>query len=335
MKKNYSVHDYLTDPTFRQWVEDPSQELDSYWQEWMRRHAGCESKIREARELLVALKFDVHQISDIEKRTIWQSIDAKVDASRPGTSKHRIFDLSFFLKTAAVLAVVVASIFVVDRLTGINNKELAQPVELVKSANAGEKLTVKLQDGSMVRLNSVSRIAYPEQFKTHERRIQLEGEAFFDVSKDTARAFIVDAGIISVKAVGTSFSISNYPGSDSICVSLTQGKVLVSDPERSTLLEAGQMACYNIAHSRLSRYDRLDKELTGWLDDTIVFENADWNEIEARLERWFGVEIINRVEGPAWDYSGEFKGSLDKILKSICYAKNLNYKIENATVTIY
>lgn len=336
MEDIHSVQYYLVNPSFRRWVENPSGDLDHYWQEWMRNHTEAESSMKEAKELLQSLKFDAHRVSDHEKTVLWQKIEEKISSGRRSSeANRRFFDWSFYMKAAAVFAVAIMSIALFVHLAGEKNPIPAPETQIVKSTTAGEKLTVKLQDGSLVKLNSQSRIAYPEQFHVNERRITLEGEAFFDVSKDTARAFVVNAGKLSVKALGTSFSISNYSGADSVCVSLTGGAVSVRHDSQTVLLQAGQMACFNIVKNTLTRYDWLDKELTGWIDDMIIFENADWSEIESRLERWFGVEIINKKPDEPWDYSGEFKGSLDKILKSICYARNLNYTIEKDTITIF
>jgi transmembrane sensor len=336
-----SVEFYLTNPSFRKWVKHPTKELDEYWLKWVEANSDCQVYIKEAKELLFSVHFKNYSINDIDKKTLLDRINHEIHHASQVKILKRDFsiNLSYYLKIAATFLIIIASISLVYQISNTSAKpDISQVNYIIKSTTLGEKLTVKLQDGSLVKLNSGSGISYPEQFNVEERTIELKGEAYFDVAKDPSRAFIVKAGNIYIKALGTSFSISNYSGDDSIFVSLTSGEVLVGKREfqESINLEPGQMASYIIEKDMLVRHNFLDKQSISWMDDIIIFKNAEWEEIERKLKRWYGVEIINEKPGVSWDYSGEFKGySLENILKSMCYAKNLNFKIEKDMVRIF
>jgi transmembrane sensor len=336
----HTIEYYLNNPSFKKWVKHPSRELEAYWSKWAKDNPESQAFMKEAKELLLSVRFRNYPISEKDKLTLWDRIDMEIiHTSKTKKLKRDLFiNFAYYSKIAATFLIIFASIAIVYRFSQSGTKPETPLVKtILKSTMVGEKLTVRLQDGSMVKLNSGSWISYPEQFNVEERAIELNGEAYFEVADDPLRAFVVKAGDIYTKALGTSFSISNYPGDDSIFVSLTSGKVLVGKTiSQAVHLEPGQMASYISQKDILVKHSFLDRQSISWIDDIIIFKNADWQEIEKKLSRWYGVEIINEKPDVLWDYSGEFKGySLENILKSMCYSKNLNFKIKKDMVKIY
>src|SRR5690606_20411816 len=117
MKEFNSVQYYLTDPTFREWIEKPTEELETYWQNWIQKHEGCEAAINEARELLLSMNFNEYRLSDVEKLAMLRNIEAATASASPAFKPKKYYDLSFFLKVAAVIAVFVVSIFLAEKIT--------------------------------------------------------------------------------------------------------------------------------------------------------------------------------------------------------------------------
>lgn len=105
---------------------------------------------------------------------------------------------------------------------------------------------VVLSDGTTVRLNSGSTLTYPKQFRGKERKVMLQGEGFFEVAKDKAHPFVVSAGGLNVKVLGTKFNIRGYADDDYITATLVEGSILVYDnDERSVKLMPNMQAKFS------------------------------------------------------------------------------------------
>ena len=157
------------------------------------------------------------------------------DAEEPVKHQYPMMRMlmSALMGAAAMLAIVfvwqwVSSRQTIDEATGnriTQNVSSEQGMTMLQTAD-GEMITLTLADGTEVKLNSNSKITYPHCFKGAERMVHLEGEAFFKVRHDSKRPFVVDAGGVLTKDLGTSFNIKAYQGSD--CkVTLVEGKVEV------------------------------------------------------------------------------------------------------------
>ena len=115
----------------------------------------------------------------------------------------------------------------------------------------GERMQVLFQDGSKVHLNSGSRIRYPKKFGLSERKVYLEGEAWFEVAKNKNRPFIVDLSYMDIKVLGTTFDVKAYPEEEAIFVALETGSIeLKSRSFKSYQLRPGEKAVYNKASGR-------------------------------------------------------------------------------------
>lgn len=138
----------------------------------------------------------------------------------------------------------------------------------------GEIITLTLSDGTEVKLNSNSKLSYPHQFKGKERIIQLLGEAFFKVKHDSQRPFIVDAGGILTKDLGTSFNIRAYSEHD--CkVTLVEGKVAVLSKEKNTkpvVLAPGEQ--FSTLQGTTHQIQTVDtEETTAWADGVLYYHD--------------------------------------------------------------
>ena len=155
----------------------------------------------------------------------------------------------------------------------------------------GETFKVILSEGTEVFLNSDSRLVYPTVFKGKERIVFLEGEAYFKVSKDVEHPFIVKAGNIQVRVLGTEFNLRSYSPAD-LCVTLITGKVVVSDTCKvhSVEIEPGQSA--QISPDGMFTLNKVDIEsFLYWKDGFFYFDNITLVDMMKEIGRWYNIDI--------------------------------------------
>ncbi|MCK5104208.1 MAG: FecR domain-containing protein, partial [Cyclobacteriaceae bacterium] len=251
-----------------------------------------------------------------------------------------------YLKVAAVIFpfIIAAVLFLFFRETP-NKNRIAEQLLIEKSSPRGEKRTVFLSDGSKVKLNAESKISYLKRFNENERIVQLDGEAFFEVTPDKSRPFIVKSGNIETKVLGTSFNIKAYPDERKIMIAVKTGLVsvenknqkLTNKQNKSIVLSPMEMATYydETNQTTVSDYDPL--KVLAWKDGMLYFVNATMEEFITKVERWYGVDIIvERTEPIAKGITGIFKDqSLEEILMGTKDASEFEYKfLSNGKVLI-
>lgn len=195
-----------------------------------------------------------------------------------------------------------------------------------------------LSDGTKVWINANSKLKYPASFNNNERKVYLEGEAYFDVYEDKKRPFIVDLGYASVKVLGTEFNVRAYDDEKEISAVLVNGSVqlystkhkkdiLLKPGERSSLTYAGVLKTENV-----NTYN-----YTAWKDGRFVFENKSIEEILEHISSWYDVNILYLDENcKKIRFSGDLekKISLQKILQIMESSERVEFHIENNTVSV-
>lgn len=240
-----------------------------------------------------------------------------------------------------VASMVIISLGLAFMYKNIQN-EKPEVTYLTKSTGAGQKFTITLQDGTLVKLNSNSSITYPKQFTENERLISLTGEAYFDVTHDEDRPFTVASHEIQTTVLGTSFNVRAYDPS-SVSVALVKGKVMVKANDDSTdfnasavYLTAGEGAFYDKSSGDIKIGKFNYKALAAWKDGLIYFENASHEVVFDKLENWYGVQFnFENIPYKNWKYSGEFKDmSLELVLNAIEYSYGFTYQIQDNQVKV-
>lgn len=189
---------------------------------------------------------------------------------------------------AAVTGVIAGSMFFLSQSAG---KRGIAYVE--KRSMPGQVLKDTMPDGTIVHLAPKSSIRYAKDFGSADRNIILEGEAFFDVTKDAHRPFTVKAGALSVQVLGTRFNVIHYNGADSAAVSLVDGKVQVSVASQPQPfdLQPGQELYYNKQEQKAYTRDYDVAAVTGWTTRMLVFRNDPLLVVARKLEQLYNVEI--------------------------------------------
>ncbi|MGN0213992.1 MAG: FecR family protein [Muribaculaceae bacterium] len=180
------------------------------------------------------------------------------------------------------------------------------PLAQTLTVPAGQRAHITLPDGSRVWVNAGSKITYASAFG-NERRVTLEGEAFFEVATDSVRPFIVKAGKMNVKALGTKFNVYNY-ASEPLVVSLVEGKVKVYRDQilkKSVVLNPGERAV-EIDGDLLK--EPFGDDVLMWCDGIYSFQDQPLKDILRKLELYYDVNIVvNSQELLNKHFTGKFR----------------------------
>ena len=169
-----------------------------------------------------------------------------------------------------------------------------QPVAMQTVSTLAETRTVSLPDGTSVTLNHYSTLTYPERFKTDNREVELNGEAYFEVSKDKKHPFIVQTDAVDVRVLGTHFNVDAYRDSHDVRTTLLTGSVAVSNKSNSEhmILKPNEIAIYNKVERKLTRKLLVDAtDEISWRHGEFIFDDVPLSDIARKLSNSFGTTI--------------------------------------------
>lgn len=157
------------------------------------------------------------------------------------------------------------------------------------STPRGKDYELVLSDGTVVLLNADSKITFPTRFTGNKRTVKLVGEAYFKVSKNKHRPFIVETGNLYTKVLGTEFNLKAYPHSD-VNVTLIKGSVVVNAEGKEVMLKPGENAEYS--EDKDIEVTTVDTEgYIQWKDGYFYFDNVPLIDVVRDLGRWYNVNI--------------------------------------------
>ncbi len=213
------------------------------------------------------------------------------------------------------------------------------PKNIYIHTDKGEKRTITLKDGTVVNLNADSRIWYSQAFgKNGMRELYLEGEAFFDVARDTLCPFQVYTGGVATTVLGTSFNINAYAPEESVTVSVITGKVEVRQTQgvmSPVYLVPDEQAEFSNQDSVLRKSQVNYQKALSWKEGKLYFKNASFKEVVTTLERWYGIEIEVKRQHTEDGLSGIYANrSLESALNGIGFVLGFDYEIQGKKVII-
>ncbi|MEL7586096.1 MAG: FecR domain-containing protein [Prolixibacteraceae bacterium] len=276
---------------------------------------------------------------DFEKLLLRIHQDVKQDVPTPlplreqPSKLHRIIRVS--MRYAAVCLIACGLEWYILTQTG-GNENAQKIVYNQVDVPHGSRSFIVLADSTLVWLNAGAKLRYPADFNGSNREVFLDGEAFFDVTKDKHRPFLVKVSGMDLKVHGTKFNVKAYNDEYSIETTLLEGSVEViglkarEKDSRNLFMKPGQkLILYKekkntsdsgsenksedaesvkIADARLINLSATDQEVA-WKHDKLVFDKQRFDEVKTRLERWYGVTIEIR-DSSVLDY--RFSGTFDK-----------------------
>lgn len=308
-------------------------------EEWARRSAKNARTLESFKAIKTSkVKEDNLLMDDHKFEKIYSKVHKK---EQNGLFSKLLNNNLYFFKVAAVLVLMTIPIWLAsDFLTPLfTAREVVELQYVEKSNPSGQRTMIHLPDGSTIWLNANSSVRYEKGFRDSLRRINLKGEAFFNVKKDTARAFVVNSGNTEVVALGTSFNIDSYD-INQIKVSLATGKVKVSatgmkSPEGQILKPGSSLIYLSQKGEFQSSVFDYKKDIL-WTEGMLYFERAAFEEIIKKLERWYGVHFSIEFNGlTVPPYTGDFDNeSLENVLKSMSFSLDFDYTIEKKNIQL-
>lgn len=262
----------------------------------------------------------LNQHIKIDKAKAWASIQQKIKEEQkviPITRKVPAYN-SWILRAAAILIV---GLFATWFFLKPGKPELI----VLKTAN--EEKTITLPDSSVIILNENSSLTYPKQFAVNERKVSLEGEAFFEITKNPLRPFTIENKSFDVKVVGTSFNIAAYEKDTTAVVTVVTGTVSFVDKNQySELLTVGDVGVLNKRKQRITKSTNPDLNFMAWKTKKLEFTNTNFNDVCASLKKYFAVNIDVKDKAILnCTFTGFFENpKLDDVLKIL--EKTLNIK---------
>lgn len=208
----------------------------------------------------------------------------------------------------------------------------------VVTAIGGEYALI-LSDGTRVWINADSELEYPVEFIKKERIVKLSGEAYFEVAPNPERPFIVEAGGVQTRVLGTSFNIQAYPNEKSVHATLLTGsiRVAVEHGGESVLLEPGREAIWEKVSGAI-RVEEVDTEkAVAWRYGNFIFEEEDIEVVMRMLSRWYGVEFVfdgGRKKGHTFSGRMSKDQSLDFLLEALKLAGGPEFRREGNIIHV-
>lgn len=341
----YDIADFAVDEFFVSWVLHPSEESDAFWSEWLTSHPEMRKVVHEARLLVLLMESRRLSLPKRNKAKIWKNIQAQAftgpaNAPTPAVVKERkLSGYTLWLRIAACLLVGTTLSYV-----AVNRLYNPMPDAIVAENSRGKRSIIYLPDGTKVWLNAESRLTYPATFQdVNERQVSLVGEAFFDVTENPDKPFLVNTPNLQVKVLGTSFNVRSYETDNITETTLLRGKVMIAlnsddDDEQDDFvtLKENQQAVYSNDSGQLSLRTVEAEAVASWKEGKLVIVNKPIPDIEVALERWYGVEIT--IEGSVSDdcrFSTTIENEpITRILELFTATGNVTYTINDNLITL-
>lgn len=220
-----------------------------------------------------------------------------------------------------------------------NATQAEEPVDIhILSTPRGRNFKLVLEDGTEVWLNAESKLHYPNRFTGNERKVELEGEAFFHVAKDAAHPFIVKSGTAETRVLGTEFNFRAYPD-ESRHVTLVSGSVIVSDSRKENELQLapGESVPLDENDSMLIPRKVDIEEYIAWKEDLFCFREAQLVEIMKAIGRWYNLAIVFTDEASMhyhFNFWAERTDSPEQVLKLLNQVGKVKATLEGDRITI-
>jgi ferric-dicitrate binding protein FerR (iron transport regulator) len=267
------------------------------------------------------------------KPSIWNNIINNISAHTPKIyTKRNLFYYSSISAAVALFLMFGVNLYINKSL--LNNTVASTNMYIPK----GEKGQLYLPDGTKVWLNSDSKLTFSSDFNTKNRVVILEGEAYFDVTKNEKHKFTVKTAQLDVVVHGTAFNVSAYTQSPNINISLQRGAISVLKSTSSELL-ASLLPNQSISidkqlyTTRVNTFEA-DSDIA-WTFEELIFEHASIDEVFSKMENWYGVNITLTSSKPDLKYRFKVKSeSLTEILQLINKITPIEYQVDGKEVIV-
>jgi len=204
------------------------------------------------------------------------------------------------------------------------------------STPRGGQWKLTLCDGTQVWLNAGSTIIYPTEFNGNERKVEITGEAYFEVAHIKAKPFRVLCGTQTVEVLGTHFNINAYKDEPVIKTTLLEGSIKIIKADNVQVIKPGEQAWTEVINNKISIRSALDsKTETAWKDGYFRFDNAGLAAVMRQFSRWYDVDIIYSGDVSQHEFNGKIsrEANLSKVLKILALS-GVHFKIKGKSLIV-
>jgi transmembrane sensor len=344
---NFNIEDFLTDESFINYCFELNDTDKSHWENIILTQPLLKKKIADARELCLLLGIKVNKA---DKQEALAKLKASIAAEQLKTHILPVNNVRRLwlprIAIAATLLVLVIAYGLYRYNTPVSAAVLYSQAtnanyHLVAQTNFSNRKSVVLPDGTTVILNGSSTLKVANDYNKNNRHVLLTGEAFFEVTKDKARPFVVLTAKTATTALGTSFKVSSYATSKTASVMLATGKVRVESTQSGRgitdqILTPGQQVVLADGNNNFIRSDFNQAELQNWISSKLVFSNANFTEIATKITDTYGIQVVtDNKEVNKIRFTGQFNNkSLTDVLDAIGFVNNFTYKQKGDTIKI-
>lgn len=366
----YLINDFLEDSSFVSYVKGTDPDHVRTWENWLEKNPPNRDVAEKAFRIVSMMKHEEdiafpgsveEEFERIVKRIRHHDVIRSNPGAKPAINWIRLAASIIILLSAGTGYLLYRTAY--DTGNHFSSNEVVVP--------KGSRTRIVLEDGSIVWLNAQSTLKYPASFSRHKRNVELTGEAYFDVVKDTDRPFIVKTSEIRINVLGTKFNVKAYPNDDVIETTLESGLIhvekvrqsgngnntIVLRPRQKLVLYKGSMNAeisevnsgaeqaegkQSIAKpeepKKSNLYSDYDTELaTSWKDGKLIFKSESLDILARRLEKCYNVNI--RIADSSLNhktYTGTFeKETVEQALEALCFASGIKFTIEKNNIVIY
>ncbi len=251
---------------------------------WLMEDAGNQRFFREIRNSW-ALQQAMHVEDAVDPETEWEAMARKIGIAERPVSRTLGKRTRRYMIGAAALALLLILPSVIYFLFFMQAREdvLAAEDHVVESV---------LPDGTSVALNSGAVLHFPTRFTGKERKVSLEGEAYFDVVHNEKKAFVIEADDMQLRVLGTSFYVNTHAAGNTMEVVLISGSVQIEYNGRQMVLEPGEKAVVLRQEGEIVKQPHSDPNLLAWKTRKLSFDNTPMSRIVELLEKVYHKEIV-------------------------------------------
>ncbi|MBA4167300.1 MAG: DUF4974 domain-containing protein [Chitinophagaceae bacterium] len=284
--------------------------------------------------------WDIKPVNSPPQQVDWDAVYGRLVLKMEEKNLHATHPINRTGRSFARLAAAAAILFCVIVSAWWLGSHFLKEQPVAKSAVAPIHQTLILPDGSMVTLNTGSKLSYPTVFNGSTRDVYLIGEAYFDIKHEDSKPFIVHSGTYVTVVLGTAFNIKAYPFEDSMSITVAKGKVKVENTydkkSLGILLPGDQLVISKAAVSGNIKKADVQKVLQ-WKKEELVFDNITFDEAAVILSNRYGIEMLfdnDRLRNCRFTCRFSSENTVDEILDIVCTLTNAEWNRENKSVIL-
>lgn len=236
----------------------------------------------------------IKKIKTVDVDNAYNKVSSQIKSRSQSTRIILLITRIAAVLTLPLLAFTVWSLFFQEKPSELAENEITwQEIQ----SPAGMRSHVILPDGTDLWLNAESKIRYGIPFVRENRQVELTGEAFLKVVKNEKAPFIVNAGVASVKVLGTQFNVKAYPEDDQLEIALAEGSIeftgtLADGKKAAATLIPNDFLAMNKTTGKVCLGNKNLNKYISWVKNIIIFDETPMPEVAKTLERWYGVNVI-------------------------------------------